>query len=49
VVLLPASLPHILTGLRTAWAFGWRTMVAIELVFGLVERRTIQRWGMRIA
>lgn len=91
-VLLPASLPHILTGLRTAWAFGWRTMIAaelvfgvagnkaglgfyinnakafldidkmlaglvmialigiaIELVFGLVERRTIQRWGMRIA
>lgn len=88
-VLLPAALPHLLTGVRIAWAFGWRTVVAAELVFGvaggkggigyyinqsryfldtanvfaglvvisflgllieagfgMVERRTIERWGM---
>ncbi|MEH2180285.1 ABC transporter permease [Nostoc sp.] len=33
-IMLPAALPHILTGLRTAWAFGWRTVIASELVFG---------------
>lgn len=90
LVLLPAALPHILTGLKTGWAFGWRTIIAAELVFGvagakgglgwyinesktfldidkvfaglvviavigilievifaLVERQTVQRWGMR--
>lgn len=88
-VMLPAALPHLLTGTRIAWAFGWRTVVAAELVFGvaggsggigyyinqaryfvdtanvfaglvvisalgllieaafgMVERRTIERWGM---
>ncbi|MDT2007992.1 ABC transporter permease [Rhodococcus opacus] len=33
-VLFPASLPHLLTGVRIAWAFGWRTVVGAELVFG---------------
>ena len=90
-VLLPAALPHILTGFKTAWAFGWRTIIAAELVFGvvgakqglgfyinesktfldidrmlaglvviaiigvliemvfaLIERNTVDRWGMRL-
>ena len=34
-VLLPAALPYILAGVRAAWAFGWRTVVAAELVFGV--------------
>lgn len=34
-VLLPSTLPFLLAGLRTAWAFGWRTVVAAELVFGV--------------
>jgi NitT/TauT family transport system permease protein len=34
-VLLPAALPHILSGIKTGWAFGWRTVVAAELVFGV--------------
>ncbi len=34
-VLLPAALPAIVTGLKSAWAFGWRTVVAAELVFGV--------------
>lgn len=89
-VLFPAALPHTISGVKTAWAFGWRTIVAAELVFGvaggqgglgyfinnsryylkipdvfaglvtiaciglaidlifvLIERRTVVRWGMK--
>lgn len=89
-VLFPAALPQTMAGLRTAWAFGWRTIIAAELVFGvagstgglgnyinhardyfltdelfaglvtiavlgvvfealfgLLERRTVVRWGMK--
>ncbi|WP_291429720.1 ABC transporter permease [Deinococcus sp.] len=31
-VLLPASLPNVLTGLRTAWSFAWRALVGGELL-----------------
>lgn len=34
-VLAPAALPYAITGLKTAWAFGWRTIIAAELVFGV--------------
>lgn len=34
-VLIPAALPHIISGLKTGWAFGWRTIIAAELVFGV--------------
>ncbi len=34
-VLMPAALPHIISGLKTGWAFGWRTIIAAELVFGV--------------
>lgn len=33
-VMLPASFPHILGGLRTGWARAWQSSVAAELVFG---------------
>ncbi len=89
-VLMPAALPHTISGLKTGWAFGWRTIIAAELVFGvaggkgglgyyindsktflqipqvfaglvtialigialemvfnLIERRTVIRWGMK--
>jgi NitT/TauT family transport system permease protein len=89
-VLAPAALPHTVSGIKTAWAFGWRTIIAAELVFGvagaegglgtyinnaklflvmpplfaglvtiaalglafetlfgLLERRTVVRWGMK--
>ena len=89
-VLIPAALPSIITGLKTGWAFGWRTIIAAEIVFGvsgakgglgfyindartflnvdagfagivsiaiigialesafgLLERRTVVRWGMK--
>jgi NitT/TauT family transport system permease protein len=34
-VLAPAALPQAISGLKTAWAFGWRTLIAAELVFGV--------------
>lgn len=33
-ILIPSALPAILSGLRIAWAFAWRTLIAAELVFG---------------
>lgn len=33
-ILIPASLPSILAGLKIGWAFAWRTLIAAELVFG---------------
>lgn len=32
-VLLPASLPYIVTGLKQGWAFAWRSLVAGEMIF----------------
>lgn len=34
-VLMPAALPHTISGVKTGWAFGWRTIIAAELVFGV--------------
>lgn len=31
-VMVPAALPHLITGLRVAWAFAWRALVAGELI-----------------
>lgn len=33
-ILIPAAFPNILTGLKIAWAFAWRTLIAAEMVFG---------------
>jgi len=33
-VMLPCSVPYILAGLRIAWARAWRSVIAIEMVFG---------------
>ncbi|MES1247188.1 MAG: ABC transporter permease [Actinomycetota bacterium] len=38
-VLLPAALPSAIGGVRAAWAFGWRTVIAAELVFGVAGSR----------
>ena len=35
-IILPASLPYVLTGFRGAWGIAWRSVVAAELVFGAV-------------
>ena len=35
-VLAPAALPNAIAGLRGAWHSGWHTVVAAEIVFGIV-------------
>lgn len=35
LILIPAALPSILSGLKIGWAFAWRTLIAAELVFGV--------------
>lgn len=32
-ILLPASLPHILSGLRQGWALAWRSLISAEMIF----------------
>ena len=32
-VLLPASLPYIVTGLKQGWAFAWRSLISGEMIF----------------
>jgi NitT/TauT family transport system permease protein len=32
-VLLPASLPHIVAGLKHGWAFAWRSLISGEMIF----------------
>ena len=32
-VLLPASLPHLLSGLKQGWAFAWSCLIAGEMIF----------------
>jgi NitT/TauT family transport system permease protein len=34
LILVPAALPALLSGLKIGWAFAWRTLIAAELVFG---------------
>lgn len=33
-ILLPSALPSLIGGLRVGWGYGWRTVVAAELIFG---------------
>jgi NitT/TauT family transport system permease protein len=35
LILVPSALPAIISGLKIAWAFAWRTLIAAELVFGV--------------
>jgi NitT/TauT family transport system permease protein len=35
LILAPAALPSLLSGLKIGWAFAWRTLIAAELVFGV--------------
>jgi len=37
LILLPSALPSILTASRMGWSFGWRTLIAAELVFGATQ------------
>ena len=32
-VMLPASLPFIISGMKQGWAFGWRSLIQAEMIF----------------
>ncbi len=32
-VLLPASLPHLVSGMKQGWAFAWRSLISGEMIF----------------
>jgi NitT/TauT family transport system permease protein len=38
MILIPAALPSIISGLKMGWSFAWRTIIAAELVFGATSR-----------
>ena len=39
-VLFLAALPHTMTGIKTGLGYGWRTIIAAELVFGISGSKT---------
>jgi NitT/TauT family transport system permease protein len=43
-ILIPAAFPSILTGMKVAWAFAWRTLIAAELVFGVASGKGGLGW-----
>lgn len=44
-VILPASIPHIITGMRLAWAFCWRALMAAEILGTGKGLGQILMWG----
>ncbi len=44
-VMLPASVPHLITGLRFSWAFSWRALMAGELIGGGSGLGQMLMWG----
>lgn len=44
LILVPAALPSILSGLKIGWAFAWRTLIAAELVFGTTSGKGGLGW-----
>src|SRR5437899_8222392 len=50
-VLLPASLPYIVSGLKQGWAFAWRSLISGEMIFvslGLGQMLMIDRKSTRL-
>lgn len=35
-IMLPASLPYVLSGMRIGWARAWRALISAEMIFGAV-------------
>lgn len=44
-VLIPASVPYIITGMRLAWAFCWRALMAAEIIGTGKGLGQILMWG----
>ena len=47
-IYFPATLPSILTGLRSAWGLSWRSLVAGELVYGAMGKSAGIGWLITI-
>jgi NitT/TauT family transport system permease protein len=43
-ILMPAAFPAILSGLKSGWAFAWRTLIAAELIFGVSSGKGALGW-----
>ena len=43
-IMLPASFPYILAGMKTAWARAWRAVVSAEMIFGITGDRGGLGW-----
>jgi len=37
LIYLPASLPYLISGLKTGWARGWRALISAEMIFGAMS------------
>ncbi|ODS50850.1 MAG: nitrate/sulfonate/bicarbonate ABC transporter permease [Halanaerobium sp. 4-GBenrich] len=44
-VILPAAVPHLITGMRLSWAFSWRALMAGELIGSGDGLGQILMWG----
>jgi len=44
-VILPAAVPHIITGVRMAWAFCWRALMAAEIIGTGQGLGQVLMWG----
>ncbi|MEJ6949801.1 ABC transporter permease [Natronospora cellulosivora (SeqCode)] len=44
-VILPASVPHLITGMRLSWAFSWRALMAGELIGSGTGLGQVLMWG----
>jgi len=44
-IILPASVPHLITGMRLSWAFSWRALMAGELIGTGTGLGQILMWG----
>lgn len=47
-VILPASLPHLITGMRLSWAFCWRALMAAEILGTGMGLGQILMWGREL-
>ena len=47
-VILPASVPHLITGMRLSWAFCWRALMAAEILGTGMGLGQILMWGREL-
>jgi NitT/TauT family transport system permease protein len=44
-VVLPASLPNMVSGMKQGWSFAWRSLIAAEMVYSTVGLGYMLQWG----